>query len=82
MQVKTSKILGKIIILSLITAATTYASNIDNLYGLNNKDNTTLEKSYQHMHTALLQKEVEKLSKSGHLPFDMGMELIKRWTKS
>jgi hypothetical protein len=82
MQVKRSKILGKIIILSLITATTTYANNKDNLYGLNNKDNTTLEKSYQHMNTAQLEKEVEKLCKSGNLPFYMGVELIKRWTKN
>lgn len=81
MPVKTSKILGKIIILSLLAATTTYANNKDNLYSLNNKDYTTLEKSYQHMNTAQLQKEVETRSKIGNLPFEMGMELIKRWTK-
>lgn len=30
--------------------------------------------------TPELQKEVEKLSKEGKLPFEMGLELIKRWS--
>ncbi|CAA6822274.1 MAG: Unknown protein [uncultured Sulfurovum sp.] len=31
------------------------------------------------MSTAELQEEVEKLSQIGKLPFEMGIELIKRW---
>jgi hypothetical protein len=73
MQVKTSRILGKIIVLSLITATTTYAYNEKNLC---NPD----EKSYKAMSTAQLQQEVEQRSINGDLCFDMGMELIKRWT--
>jgi hypothetical protein len=82
MKEKTSKILGKIIILSLITVTMTYGSNKDNLNNLNDKSYTTLEKSYQSMSTAQLQEEVEKRSISGDLSFDLGMELMNRWTKS
>jgi hypothetical protein len=82
MKEKTSKILGKIIILSLITVTMTYGSNKDNLNNLNDKSYTTLEKSYQSMSTAQLQEEVEKRSISGDLSFNLGMELMNRWTKS
>jgi len=80
MQVKRTKILGKIIVLSLITVTMTYGSNTENLNSLKNKDYTTLESSYQNMSTSQLQKEVEKRSINGDLCFNMGMELIKRWT--
>ena len=80
MKIKTSRRLGKIIVLSLITVTMTYGSNKDNLSNLNNKSYTTLEKSYQSMSTAQLQEEVEIRSINGDLSFDMGMELIKRWT--
>ena len=32
------------------------------------------------MSTKKLQEEVERLSIEGKLPFDMGMELLKRWS--
>jgi hypothetical protein len=34
------------------------------------------------MSTPQLQKEVERLSIEGKLPFEMGLELIKRWSDS
>ena len=37
--------------------------------------------SYQHMSTAELEAEVEQQSIAGTLPFEMGLELIKRWQK-
>ncbi len=82
MQAKTSRILGKIIVLSLITVTMTYGCNKDNLSSLNDNSYTTLEKSYQSMSTAQLQEEVEKLSINGDLSFAMGLELMKRWTKN
>ena len=60
----------------------TYGSNKENLNNQNDKSYTTLEKSYQSMSTAQLQEEVEKRSISGDLSFDLGMELMNRWTKS
>ena len=80
MKIKTSRILGKIIVLSLITVTTTYGSNKENLNTLNDQPHTTLEQSYQSMTTAKLQEEVERRSINGDLSFTMGMELMKRWT--
>lgn len=76
------KILEKIIIFSLITITTTYASNENNMNIIENQPNSTVEKSYQHLSTAQLQEEVEKRSINGELSFEMGMELLKRWSKS
>lgn len=38
-------------------------------------------KCYQQISTIALQKEVEKRSIAGTLPYEMGLELIKRWSK-
>ena len=35
--------------------------------------------SYQHMSTTELEVAVERQSIAGTLPFEMGLELIKRW---
>ena len=35
--------------------------------------------SYTHLSTAQLQKKVEELANKDKLPFEMGLELIKRW---
>ena len=39
------------------------------------------KKSYKDMSTAALQKEVERLTIKGDVPFEMGLELMNRWTK-
>lgn len=80
MKIKTSRILGKIIVLSLMTVTTTYGSNKENFSSLHDKSYTILENSYQSMSTAQLQEEVEKRSINGDLTFAMGLELMKRWT--
>lgn len=82
MKTKRTKVLGKIIVLSLITATMTYGSDTETLDSLKNKDNTTLESSYQNMTTAQLQEEVEKRSINDNMSFALGKELMKRWTKS
>lgn len=75
--------LEKIIIISLFTTTMTYASNKNNVNTIENNANTKLENnSYKHMSTAQLQEEVEKRSLNGDLSFNMGMELMKRWSKS
>ena len=60
--------LNKIIALSLLSVSLTFASTIT-------------PKDYLTMSTIELEKQVEKLSLSGKLPFEMGLELIKRWSK-
>ncbi|WP_373032427.1 hypothetical protein [Sulfurovum sp.] len=76
MKVKTAKILGKIIPLSLITVSIIYTS------GLLNLSDTSTQITYSNMSTMELQEEVEKLSQNEDVPFPMGMELIKRWTNN
>ena len=76
MKVKTPKILGKIIPLSLITLSIIYAM------GLLNLSDTSAQITYSNMSTMELQEEVERLSQNGDVPFPMGMELIKRWTNN
>ena len=80
MEVKTFE---SIIVFSLITSTTTYAGAQENITDVKNvsENNVSVTTKYQTMSTAHLQKEVEKRSINGNLSFEMGMELIKRWTK-
>lgn len=72
-----------LIIFSLFAVTMTHASNENNVNTLENGSNTTMtDISYVTMTTAQLQEEVEKRSINGNLSFDMGMELIKRWSNS
>ncbi len=41
----------------------------------------TQAQGYQKISTSELEKEVEKRSIEGTLPFEMGLELIKRWSQ-
>lgn len=69
-----NKILPKIITLSLITVSIMYASKFVQL------NNTLLQATYHDMDLTELQEAVEIRSQNGDLPFDMGCELMKRWT--
>lgn len=69
-----NKILKKVVLLSLITVSIVYASK---LVELNNRGS---EIQYHEMDTQELQMKVEELSQNSELPFEMGLELIKRWT--
>jgi len=81
MKTQTSKTVAKIITLSLMMATAVHANTPTNLSPT--FDNLTSVKTiYNTMSTAQLQKEVERRSKNGELTFNMGLELIKRWTKS
>lgn len=71
MRIKTKHTYLKIIILSLITVSLIYATDILNF-------NKTPD--YTKMDLKELQEEVEKHSIKGDLPFEMGLELIKRWS--
>jgi hypothetical protein len=65
--------------MSIITLA--YASNDTNVNTIeNSSSNVRQNGSYEHMSTAQLQEEVEKRSINGNLSFDMGLELLKRWS--
>ena len=81
MKTEISRTLGSIATLSLFTTTMINASNEDSFRTLENKANTTINTPYQTMSTTQLQEEVEKRSIHGNLSFEMGMELIERWTK-
>ncbi len=72
MTKKTPKLLKTITILSLFTLGILYANNS------NKKADKQID--YKKMSTTELQIEVERLSNAGKLPFEMGLELINRWT--
>ena len=72
---KINKILKRIVTLSLITGSIIYVT------GLVQFEHTPVEKSYKDMNLTELQEKVETLSQNGNLPFDMGMELMGRWTQ-
>lgn len=77
------KTLQILIIVTLLSGMAAYASNEKNVKSTNNQSTTTIENvSYKHMTTVQLQQEVEKRSINGELSFEMGMELLKRWSKS
>ena len=54
--------------------------NINSYAETSNSHFTGIITNYQSLSTSELEREVEKRSQNGTLPFDMGLELIKRWT--
>lgn len=67
--------LTKIVALSLITVSIMYAS------GLVQFNHTLPQEAYPTMELTKLQEAVEQRTQNGDLPFDMGLELMKRWTQ-
>ena len=65
------KTLRQLIALSLLCVTTTFAST----------SQTTINNEYSALSTLELEKQVEKLSNTGELPFEMGLELMKRWKR-
>ncbi len=72
---KKNKMLAKIVVLSLITVSILYAS------GLVQLNHTLPQEAYHTIDIAELQEAVEQRTQNGDLPFDMGLELMKRWTQ-
>jgi hypothetical protein len=63
----------KLATLSILTLTTANAGVCDNA-------EEVPAATYTNMTTTELQKAVERLSAEDKLPFEMGLELIKRWT--
>ncbi len=74
MKSKRQPTIAKIILFLLITASIVYATNV-----LSFSKPSKLH-SYATMSTGKLQIEVEKHSLTGDLPFEMGLELMNRWS--
>ncbi|RLA63966.1 MAG: hypothetical protein DRQ78_06465 [Epsilonproteobacteria bacterium] len=66
------KLFRQTLTLSILSITMTFASSA-------NTSNTT---PYSTMSTIQLQQTVEKLSLSNEVPFDMGLELLRRWSES
>ena len=77
------KTVASIITLSIIATTITQASTQKNITEVEHTANSheTVTTVYQSMTTEELQIEVEKHSNKDCLPFTLGKELIKRWTK-
>jgi hypothetical protein len=58
----------------------TYATTVTDTFNIETKTNGKICLTEACISTPKLQKEVEKLSIEGKLPFEMGLELMKRWT--
>ena len=78
------KTVATIITLSIITITMTQASTQKNTIAEDTFTPCGLDEtvSYDEMSTEMIQIEVEKHSQVGDIPFDLGKELIKRWTES
>ena len=60
-----------------------YASSQNSVNTMEKVSNSAVEDDkYKHMSTAQLQEEVERRSINGNLSFEMGLELIKRWSNT
>lgn len=62
---------------SFIVAMLSYVANSEEINQTNTYKTCYTENCIS---TPDLQKEVERLSNEGKLPFEMGLELIKRWS--
>ena len=74
------------IALACISTTMIYAANIKmNITTMGVKSEVakiaSMSTSYQYMSTIELEKEVERLTINGTVRFEMGVELMKRWTK-
>jgi len=76
----TEKFLKNIVGLALLTTAVTFAS--DTIHeNVKAEVQTKICLTEACMSTTKLQEEVERLSIEGKLPFEMGLELMKRWSE-
>jgi len=86
MQINKQRILGRMMTLICVTATMSYATNTRvnvTSMGIQSEitEFTAVNTAYQDMSTTELEKEIERLTDSGDVPFGMGVELMKRWTK-
>ena len=78
------KTVANIVVIPIIVTAMTQASTQNNMIDTESihKNNIYVKNNFQSMTTEEIQIEVEKHSNNGKLSFDLGLELIKRWTDS
>lgn len=77
-----TKLIKSFIRLSVIATSMGYAAGNTDVKTFKSDVKISSEACYTQncINTPELQKEVEKLSKEGKLPFEMGLELLNRWS--
>jgi hypothetical protein len=76
------KSIKNIIGFTLLSTSMTFAISTTDMNKMETKTYETLCYTSDCIATPELQKEVERLSIEGRLPFEMGLELMKRWSDS
>jgi len=79
---KTTKKIGMLLLLSIMTATMAHASKKENVVSMGIETETVSFSHVNHMSTEQLQKEVERLSQRGEVSLELGMELMKRWSEA
>ena len=79
---KTTRKFTTMILLFIMTATVAYASQKENVVRMGIDTETTSFSHADSMSTEQLQKEVERLSQRGEVSLELGMELMKRWSKA
>ena len=79
---KTTRKCTTMILLFIMTATVAHANTKKNIESMGIDTETTSFTHIDNMSTEQLQKEVEKLSQRGEVSLELGMELMKRWSKA
>ena len=79
---KTTRKFTTMILFIIMTATMAHASQKENVVSMGIDTETTSCSRVDSMSTEQLQKEVERLSQRGEVSLSLGMELMKRWSKS
>lgn len=77
----TEKFIKNFFGLALLATAVTFASDTTTAATMETEVQTKICLTEDCMSTPKLQEEVERLSVEGKLPFEMGLELMKRWAE-
>ena len=77
---------GRIVAVLCISSTMMFASDMRiNVTSMGIKSQTNefsgMQTMYEKMSTSELEKEVERLTLKGNVPFEMGVELMKRWSR-
>ena len=70
------------ILFFIVSATMAHAGEKENIVSMGIDRETTSFSHIDNMSTEQLQKEVERLSQRGEVSLPLGMELMKRWSKS
>ena len=79
---KTTRKFTTMILIFIMTATVAHANKKENVVSMGIDTETISFSNVDNMSTEQLQKEVERLSQRGEVSLELGMELMKRWSKA